>query len=148
MSTELRQALKSIEGFSALPDPALDQLALFAGTRVVRAGETIFCQGEPSPYCFGVFLGEIVIQRLPQEDRFPPAVLGVGRLFGESAIFGDGPRTAMASARKDGKLVVLRAAPLRVWIQENPVAARPLLLALSTIFSGPGSQKTHGSFGF
>src|ERR1700747_2379582 len=106
MSTEVLKALKSLQGFSALEEALLEQIGRFAALRAVRAGETIFCQGEPSPYCFGVLSGEVVIQHVSKDGRFPPKVLGVvgsGGLFGESAIFEDSPRAAMASASKDGR---------------------------------------------
>jgi len=133
MSTELRLALKSLQGFDALGDAVLDQLTPFASLRTTRTGETIFCQGEPSPYCFGILNGEITIQHVSKNRHFPPKVLGVlgrGNLFGESAIFEDSARAAMASATQDGKLVAIRGSQLREWIRQNPATGQPLLLAL------------------
>src|SRR5947199_9085478 len=115
MPSELSQALKTLQGFSALSGPVLDQFASFVSMRPVRAGETIFCQGEPSPYCFGVVSGEVVIQHMSKDARFTPKVLGVvgpGGLFGESSIFEDSPRVAMASASLDGKLIAIRGSRL------------------------------------
>ena len=133
MPSELSQALKSLQGFSALSGPVLDQFASFVSMRPVRAGETIFCQGEPSPYCFGVVSGEVVIQHMSKDARFTPKVLGVvgpGGLFGESSIFEDSPRVAMASASLDGKLIAIRGSRLRGWVRKNPETGQPLLLAL------------------
>jgi len=133
MSSALNQAIKSLQGFNALSDAVIDQLVPFASERVIRAGETIFCQGEPSPYCFGVLSGEVVIQHVSKDSRFMPKLLGVvgaGGLFGESAIFEDSPRVAMASARKDGKLVALRGSQLREWVHKHPDIGQPLLLSL------------------
>ena len=133
MLANLTQALRSIEEFSTLPDPILEQLAPFADIRDVRAGETIFCQGEPSPYCFGILEGEIVIEHVASDRRFPPKVLGIlgkGHLFGESSIFEDNPRVAMASASKSGRLIAIRGLQLRDWIHGNPQASQPLVLAL------------------
>jgi CRP-like cAMP-binding protein len=133
MSSNMMQALKSLQGFSALSEAALDQIAPFATVRAVRAGETIFCQGEPSPYCFGVLNGEIVIQHVSKDSRFPPKVLGVlgpGTLFGESSIFEDKPRVAMATASTNGTLAVIRGSELREWMHQNTDEAQPLLMAL------------------
>src|SRR5262245_19183091 len=105
MALSLREALKKIEGFSQLPDSILQELEAFASFRPVRAGETIFCQGEPSPYCFGVVEGEVTIQHVSTDRRFPPKILGIvksGGLFGESAMFEDSARRALASASRDG----------------------------------------------
>jgi CRP-like cAMP-binding protein len=129
----MMQALKSLQGFNALSEAALDHVTPYASMRAVRAGETIFCQGEPSPYCFGVLSGEVVIQHVSKDSRFPPKVLGVvgpGALFGESAIFEDSLRVAMATASKDGKLAVIRGLGLRGWMRQNPEEAQPLLMAL------------------
>src|SRR5258708_7054664 len=133
MSSDLRQALKSLHGFSALEDSVLDQLLPFVSMRSVRVGETIFCQGEPSPYCFGVLSGEVIIQHVSKDNRFPPkvlAVVGPGGLFGESAIFEETLRVAMATGNKDGKLITIRGSELRKWIQAHAETAQPLLLAL------------------
>jgi CRP-like cAMP-binding protein len=133
MAEEILQALKSIQGFSALDEATLNQVVPFASIRLLHAGETVFCQGEPSPYCFGILSGEIIIQHVAMDRRFPPKVLGIlgeRHLFGESSIFEDSPRAAMASAHTDGKLVSIRGAQLREWIQKNPAASQPLLIAL------------------
>jgi CRP-like cAMP-binding protein len=126
-------ALKSLQCFSALSAETLAPLAPFTSIRIVRAGETIFCQGEPSPYCFGVLSGEVAIQRVSKDRRFPPKILamaGAGALFGESAIFEDSPRAAMASAAKDGQLLAIRGSELREWSKKNPEAGQRLLLTL------------------
>jgi CRP-like cAMP-binding protein len=133
MASDVLQALKSLQGFSALGEALLERLVPIASLRAVRTGETVFCQGEPSPFCFGVLSGEVVIQHVSRNNHFPTKVLGVvgpGGLFGESSIFEDSPRVAMASVGKDGKLVVVRGPQLRAWIQKNPDQAQPLLLAL------------------
>ena len=133
MSSELAQALKTLQGFNALGDAALEQIIPFASVRLVRAGETIFCQGEPSPFFFGVLSGEIMIQHISKDGQFPSRVLGIiesSGLFGESSLFEDMLRMAMATASKDGKLAVIRGQELREWMRQNPEAAQPLLLAL------------------
>ncbi len=130
MFSDMTQVLKSLRGFDALPEVALDQIAAYTSVRVVRAGETVFCQGEPSPYCFGVLSGEVMMQHVSQDGRFPPKVLGVigsGGLFGESSLFEDKLRAAMATVSKDGKLVVIRGSELRNWMQRNPETARSFL---------------------
>lgn len=133
MSIDLSAALADVQGFRLLSEEIRRQLAAFASFRMVRAGETIFCQGEPSPYCFGVLSGEVVIQHVAKDRRFPPKILGFvgeGQLFGESSIFDGSPRQAMASANKDGKLIAIRGQELRHWIAQHPQVAQPLLLAL------------------
>jgi CRP-like cAMP-binding protein len=146
MSNDLTLALKTVQGFQALPEVVIEQIAPYASVRAVRAGETIFCQGEPSPYCFGVLSGEVIIQHVSKDSRFPPKVLGVvgeGGLFGESSLFEDSPRVAMATASKEGKLAVIRGAELRSWMNQNPESAQPLLLALLQTSLGRLHQTSH-----
>ena len=129
----MMQALKSLQGFSALNEAALDQISPFATVRAVRAGETVFCQGEPSPYCFGVLSGEVIIQQVVRDDELPPKVfdvIGSGGLFGESSVFEERPRAATATVSKDGKLAVIRGTGLRSWMKQNPDSAEALLAAL------------------
>src|SRR5439155_9757644 len=98
MAKSIAEALKSISMLADLPEPFLKQLAEYTVLRKVRAGETIFCQGEPSPYCFGIVSGEIKIHRVSRNHRFPSktlSLLGPGEIFGESALFADSPRSAM-----------------------------------------------------
>ena len=76
MTSELTQALKSLQGFGSLSEEVLEQLMPFTAIRTLRAGETIFCQGEPSPYCFGILSGEVVIQHVSKDRRFS-AKIGV-----------------------------------------------------------------------
>ena len=133
MTCDLKTALMSLDGFKVLEESVLDQIYSFISSRSVRAGETIFCQGEPSPFCFGILSGEIVIQHVSKDNRFPPKVLGTlgpGNLFGESAIFEDSPRAAMATAGKDGKLAVIRGQEFRQWLRLHPDLGQPLLMAL------------------
>src|SRR3954470_20211945 len=101
MTERITKAPRSIELRADRPDPLIAELIAFSMLRQIRAGETIFCQGEPSPYCFGILSGQITIQRVPKDKNFPPkvlSVLGPGSLFGEQSLFKESPRTAMAIA--------------------------------------------------
>src|SRR5580693_4460958 len=125
MTPEIKKALVSIDLLHNLPATSIQQLAQFAMIRTVRAGETIFCQGEPSPYCFGILSGEVLIQRVPLDRRQSSkvlSVLGPGTLFGESSFFVDTPRAAMASVSQNGQLIVIAGQKLRDWLRQNPSA--------------------------
>ena len=71
MSEKIVQSLRLVDLLEDLPDTCLEQLARFSLLRKIRAGETIFCQGEPSPYCFGIVSGQITIQRVARDRNFP-----------------------------------------------------------------------------
>ncbi len=133
MARDLKEALRTLQGFTSLGDASLEDIARHTTIRSMRAGETIFCQGEPSPYFFGVISGEVAIQRVSSDKRFPEKVLGIvgpGGLFGESSIFEDSPRLAMGSASKDGELVVIRGSEFRQWLKKEPAQSQSLLLTL------------------
>jgi CRP-like cAMP-binding protein len=133
MTERIAKALRSIDLFAGLPDPLLNELVAFSLLRQIRAGETIFCQGEPSPYCFGVVTGQISIQRVPREKNFPSKTLGVlgpGALFGEQALFKDNPRTAMAVASQNGELVAIQGKKFRQWLDQNEGVGLKLLMGM------------------
>ncbi len=120
---DIPKALHAVDLLSDLAPALLDDIAGFTTLRSMRAGETIFCQGEPSPYCFGIVSGEVAIERVSRDRRDGSKVLsslGAGAWFGESAIVEVTPRAAMASAAQDGQLVVIHGQKLREWILRNP----------------------------
>src|SRR5438046_519391 len=122
MTEKISKALLLIDLLADLPPEFADQLAKFSMLRKIHAGETIFCQGEPAPYCFGIVSGRVTIQRGPREKGFPPkilSVLGPGSLFGEQALFKDSPRTAMAVASQDGELVAIQGKQFRDWLGKD-----------------------------
>ncbi len=133
----LRDALRSLQAFSLLPDSALESFLPFSRMRRLRAGETVFCQGEPSPYCFGVVSGEVLISWVAKDGLQPPVEIGIlkpGELFGESAMLSDSPRAAMASARLDGELVVIQGPALRTWVESHPKEGLEFMMTMmSTI---------------
>src|SRR5437868_14281858 len=125
MSERIAKALRLVDLLADIPTPFLETLARFSLLRQIRSGETIFCQGEPSPYCFGIVSGQVTIQRVPKDKNFPPkvlSVLGPGALFGEQALFKESPRTAMAVASQNGELVAIQGKQFREWIEKDPAA--------------------------
>jgi CRP/FNR family transcriptional regulator, cyclic AMP receptor protein len=133
VSRTLLESLQKVKWLAHLPADALETIAQFSVLRTIRAGETIFCQGEPSPYCFGVVRGGVTIQRVSKDRRCPVKQLDVlepGDLFGESSLFEDSPRVAMATASQDGELVGILGGRFRVWLQAHPVPGIPILMGL------------------
>jgi CRP-like cAMP-binding protein len=146
MSRNISSALSSLQGFQSLDAQALETLSSFVKVRAMRAGETIFCQGEPSPYFFGILSGEVTVQRVSSDRRFPKKILGVvgvGELFGESAIFEDSPRAALASSSQDGELLVIRGTDFREWLKKNSQLSQPLLFSLLRTSLGRLHRTSH-----
>jgi len=146
MTDKIKEALSHVDLFHNIPAAVIDQIASFSLIRTIRKGETIFCQGEPSPYCFGVVQGEVIIQEAPTDPRFPSKRLGVitpGLVFGESALFQDSPRSAMAMAGQDGQLIAITGAKFRAWLDRDKAESFPVLLGLFKNTLGRLGQTSH-----
>ena len=133
MKSNILDDLKAVPLLAGLSEPLLEQIATFSRIRVVRAGETIFCQGEPSPYCFVIIRGQVSIQRVSVDRRHPAkllSLLGAGDFFGESALFDDCARVVMASATQEGQLIAISGTRWREWIRKDAAASVPLLMGL------------------
>jgi CRP/FNR family transcriptional regulator, cyclic AMP receptor protein len=133
MRASVVAAFRQIDILNGLEDPQIEQLSAFSQVRNIRKGETVFLQHEPSPYCFGVITGEVIIQRIDRDRRYPPKVIGLfgpGALFGESALFEDQPRSASATASSDGQLLLIQGGKFREWLRDNAQAGGPLLMAI------------------
>ncbi len=133
MTDKIIQSLRLIDLLADVPEPLLARLAHYCMIRQVRAGETIFCQTEPSPYCFGIVSGQVTIQRVPRERHFPPKVLSTlspGMLFGEQALFEDSPRTASAIASQQGELIAIQGKKFRDWIEKDWTQGLPFVMGI------------------
>jgi len=71
MDSRTLLAFRQIDVLKDLSPEAQQVLAPFSTVRSIRKGETLFCQGEPSPYCFGVLSGEITLQSSTPENTSP-----------------------------------------------------------------------------
>jgi len=133
MALSIPQALRSIDLLAGLSEANLNHLARFSLLRQVRAGETIFRQWEPSPYCFGIVSGEVLIQKESRDQGVAPKILsllGPGVLFGEQSLFTDQPRTATALAKREGVVVAIQGKQLREWIDGDKENGIPLLMGM------------------
>jgi len=130
---KILSALRQLHVFQKFSLEDLTRLAEFASFRKIRTGETIFCQGEPSPYCFGVLSGEVTLFHVAPATTSPPEILSVykpGQLFGEFSLLGEMPRPGMASVSKDGELLSLWSIRFRESVENNrSVSGDPSVLA-------------------
>lgn len=90
----------------------------------VRAGDTVFREGDPGSDMFIIETGTVDIVRRAQGSQ-PIATLEAGDFFGEMAILEDQPRFASALARTDCRLLRIdRAAFGNVLAQNIEIAIR------------------------
>jgi CRP-like cAMP-binding protein len=104
--------------FNLLPREALQLLAFSCEKRLLKAGESLFAEGEPADAAFFVLSGEIVLSANGAER-----VAAAGALIGETALAADGQRRASARAGADATLLRIPSAIFRRVLTEFPKAA-------------------------
>ena len=87
--------------FELLPREALQLIAFSCTKRDLKAGETLFAEGEPADAAYFVLSGAIMLVAQGAERRVEP-----GALIGETALIADIVRRA--NARAEGDAIVLR----------------------------------------
>jgi len=75
--------------------------------RRVRAGGSIFVEGEPADVAYVIEAGEVGIYAVQDGEQRCVAVVRAGQLLGEMAILDRAPRSATARAHQDTDLVVV-----------------------------------------
>ncbi len=96
----------------------------------VKAGETIFNQGDFGDAAYMVRKGAIEISIAVDEEDVVIATLGPGEIFGEMSLIDDQPRAAAARAKTDAELLVVRSPPFKKRLEtlsENDPVLRYLI---------------------
>jgi CRP/FNR family cyclic AMP-dependent transcriptional regulator len=99
-------------------------------------GECILFQGDPSEYLYIVQEGKVEIAYDEADRATRLVLLEEGELFGESALFDQGPRTANVRAVGNARVLTLDRQVLLRRIQENPLVALELLRSMSRRLEG------------
>ena len=99
--------------------------------RLYRDGECILYEGDPSEYLFVVQEGHVEIAFDEQDRTTRLVLLDKGDLFGESALFSRGPRSANARAVGDARVLTLDRQVLLRRLRQNPLLALELLRSMS-----------------
>jgi CRP/FNR family transcriptional regulator, cyclic AMP receptor protein len=116
-----RRILETTQLLGALPPDALDLLRSASKFRDVARNDVLFCQGDPAAELFGIVSGRIaILTKSPDGRESLVAVLDEGSLFGELALFDDGPRSADARALEPTQLLVVEYSAVRNAIELNP----------------------------
>lgn len=98
----------------------------------VRAGRTVYEQGEVSPYFYFVLTGKVKVSMLrPDGTELTLDVMGPGALCGEAAAFDGLPRFSMATVLEDATLARFSAREIADAIRERPELALALLRLVS-----------------
>lgn len=96
-------------------------------TRAVKAGETVFREGDAGRTMFVVRSGRVRISRKVRGGEKTYAMLGPGEFFGEMAMINGQPRSASAEAVEDAQLLELDAGLVQKMVtDEAEIAVRIL----------------------
>ena len=115
--------------FSKLEPEALRLIAFAAETRVLRAGDVVFRQGDPSEGGYVVISGAIALDA-SQNASVAGKVVGPGALLGEMALLVSTHCPATAIARQNSTLLKISRALFLRALEELPLSAQRLKRAL------------------
>lgn len=108
------------------------ELAKRMHSRHFAKNEVIFHRDDPGAHVFLIASGTVKIS--VQEESGQEVVVALARggdVFGELALFDDGPRSATVTALTDTMTLVLAKADFANVVERNPAAMRQLLAALA-----------------
>lgn len=115
--------LKQVSFFSEFNEDQLRLLAFGAESRVYRAKQVIFRQGDLADSGFVITTGQV--RMTISQDGFDQQsqILGPGSLIGEMALLAETRRSAMATAIEDVKVIQIRRILFRRVMDEYPELA-------------------------
>jgi CRP-like cAMP-binding protein len=136
----LREELKQVDLFRALPDSALDELIQTGTTLTFRPGSSVVEQGSPDAGFQLVRAGSAVVT----VNGGKRAMLTAGDFFGEVSLIDHEPRSASVTAGPEGvETFAISALTFSALMDRNPQVARALLPVLTarirTIEATPAS---------
>lgn len=121
---DIRDVLRSIEGFSELTESEIERLASLAELRTSKAGSAIDVQGQPATM-FGVLvsgrLGVVLNLDLGVvHQTYQVTAVGPGEMFAWSAMVGNPYYTAGSKCLTDCQYLAFDAARLRQEFDDDP----------------------------
>jgi diguanylate cyclase len=104
--------------------------------RTLKAGETLFHQGEPGDCAYAIESGLVEVYRGRGKRRKVLALLGPGEVIGEMAVIDHLPRTASAVARKPTRLRTITQQHLQGKLDSADPLVRVLLRVVLKRYRG------------
>jgi CRP/FNR family transcriptional regulator len=130
--------LRALPHFRTLPEASLAAVARLARARSLRAGETLFVEGESPRAFFFVRAGAVKLFRLGSEGREQVLHhLGPGRSFAEAAVLSMPAYPAHAVALETPtELLEFAGAPFRELLAADPQLSIAMVSSLSMWLAG------------
>lgn len=113
------RAMASVPALAALDPEALRLIAFSAETRILRAGDVLFDEGDPSDCGYVVLSGTIALTAAGG----PAALAGPATLIGEAAMIAETLRPAAARAREPSSVLKISRALFHRVLSEYPDGA-------------------------
>lgn len=128
---DVRAFLAHLPLFEGLQADEIARLALGTTRRRLKAGETLFLQGEPSSGLHAVVHGRIALSTRVNGRERTSAIIEAGRSFGEAVMFLDKPYIVSARALTDALVLHLAKETLFAELARNPGFGRRIIAALA-----------------
>ena len=113
------RAMASVPALAALDPEALRLIAFSAETRILRAGDVLFSEGEPSDCGYVVLSGSIALQT----GAGPAIKVGPPTLIGEAALIAETIRPAGARAHAPSSVLKISRILFHRVLSEYPEGA-------------------------
>jgi CRP/FNR family transcriptional regulator, cyclic AMP receptor protein len=124
--------LRDVNLFHGLAEDALQRLSSVARSVVLRPGQVLFVQGDPSNGCYPVLAGALRVSYFSADGHETMlAMLGKGDVVGEMGLFDAAPRSATVTAQTECELAFVGAAEFFRCADDDPGIYRHLLKLLS-----------------
>lgn len=134
------ELIRQVPVFSAI-EPAQQKLLCFSSERMVyEAGQVVFREGDSADAAYVVIDGSVEIT--VQTAHGPRVVNTMGQcdVVGETAIFGDVPRTATATAKTRTEALRVRKDLFLELVRDNAAAALQLNRILASRLASTTAQ--------
>ena len=123
--------LKNIPLFDDLTSDELEALLLRFQERAVVLGEDVFSAGADGDTLFLIREGGVEIHTGDGKAKTTLATLFSGQIFGELSLFDGSPRSATATATKDGTLLALKRDDFTAFLKMRPEAGIKIMSELA-----------------
>ncbi len=129
---DVRVFLAHLPLFQGLTAAEIGRLAEGTVQRRLRAGETLFCEGEPSTGVHAVVHGRIALTVRGRRGRERVSdIIEAGRSFGEAILFREKPYIVSARALSDALVLCVEKETVFAELERNPRFARRIIAALA-----------------
>lgn len=130
---ELRETLRQLEMFEAVPADEFDELVEQAETKLINPGEQILRFGAPGKNVFVMLRGTAQVMRtFDGGDQFELGSLGSGDLFGEMSLLTGEPTSADIMAADECEVVCWSHSFFSRFIARNPSVTLSLAKVLTS----------------